>query len=682
MASLQKSSSKNKYGFKQRTTRIPQAQTFTRPTGIQKKSKKKEPEASTDTDHKRKAQGLGKYGLEGREICPVVLGPDFAIRVEEDPVKIKAEEERTFDFPISINAAPLNTDCIHGLKEPGKLREYANMTREKREAHDYQCFDDTIERDREAARKCKAMLKSARENGKTQQCKGSQNNDLDNETWIDDGDRVVEQINDLYSYRGVYFSDAQALYALQDLERRGEIRIHDDKVFFPDAFHLIPVDAERTEKRETRIPSTKRPLPSMSSQAEIVNVQQSVSSLASFHAPLSTERFNEFRKTLSKLVNNPESMKDKLVSAEQVWQGLNSVLAGPLKKNIPVENDVAGSSSIPPPATKVSLHIAVSGPILPGFNPSQTLTMALPLSIFLGGCVVAIPVVTGVAQGVEHQKKQNEEAANESRMWKFNCLVSCVDPDPIAQEEVDHGILVVRHDKVWVVPRDEDNRPQWPEGYDGEGKEPMHPFAGFYIAYPDEDRSPPERGLVTTISDDPPMLNWVYCDKETYELRYSNRTGSIAHHVGVWDWTEDETHLTFEGWEGFVAVDEWDGADEDPSTRWGKEGLRWAVYYDKDDNGLRGKHKGRDMFEISLKRRIQSAEEQLKQNEAAEKKMQVKSRGGLSTSFAAPQKERDKEWEKKFGEKARLELEKKLAKDREEGQGPEWERGEVGKVDE
>ncbi|KAI4676314.1 uncharacterized protein J4E88_007228 [Alternaria novae-zelandiae] len=305
--------------------------------------------------------------------------------------------------------------------------------------------------------------------------------------------------------------------------------------------------------------------------------------------------------------------------------------------------------------------------------------MALPLSIFLGGCVVAIPVVTGVAQGVEHQKKQNEEAANESRMWKFNCLVACDDPDPIAKEEIDNGILVVRHDKVWVVPRDEDNKPMWPDGADGEGREPLHPFAGFYIAYPDEDRSPPERGLVTTISDDPPMLNWVYCDKKTYELRYSNRTGSIMHHVGVWDWTEDETHLTFEGWEGFMAIDEWDGADEDPDTPWGKEGLRWAVYFDKDDNGLKGRHKGRDMFEISLKRRIQSAEEQLKQNEAAEKKMQVKSRGGLSTQFAAPQKERDKEWEKKFGEKARLELEKKLAKDQEEGQGPEWARGDVGK---
>src|SRR4051794_40181116 len=109
--------------------------------------------------------------------------------------------------------------------------------------------------------------------------------------------------------------------------------------------------------------------------------------------------------------------------------------------------------------------------------------MALPLGIFLGGCVVAIPVVTGVAQGVEHQKKQNEEAANESRMWKFNCLVGCADPDPIAKEEVDNGILVVRHDKVWVVPRDADNKPQWPEGINGERKEPLHPFAGFYIAY-------------------------------------------------------------------------------------------------------------------------------------------------------------------------------------------------------
>ncbi|CBX91371.1 hypothetical protein LEMA_P068790.1 [Plenodomus lingam JN3] len=295
--------------------------------------------------------------------------------------------------------------------------------------------------------------------------------------------------------------------------------------------------------------------------------------------------------------------------------------------------------------------------------------MSLPLSLFLGGCVVAIPVVTGVAQGVEHQKKQNEEAANESRMWKFNCLVECNHPDEIARDEINNGILVVRHDKIWVVPRDEDNKPIPPmEGVDL--KEPLHAFAGFYIAYPDEDRNPPQRGLVTTISDDPPMLNWTYCDRDTYELKYSNRSGSIMHHIGVWDWTEDESHLNFDGWEGFMAVDEWDGADEDNSTPWGKEGLRWAVYFDKDDNELKGRTGDKDMYEITLKRRIQSAEEQLKQNEAAEKKMQVKSRGGLSTQFAAPQKERDKDWEKKFGEKARKELEEKLAREKGENQGP------------
>ena len=298
--------------------------------------------------------------------------------------------------------------------------------------------------------------------------------------------------------------------------------------------------------------------------------------------------------------------------------------------------------------------------------------MALPLGIFLGGCVVAIPVVTGVAQGVEHQKKQNEEAANESRMWKFNCLVSCDTDDEIAKEELNNAILVVRHDKVWVVPRDADNKPVPPV----EGTKPeLHAFAGFYIQYPDESRFPPERGLVSTISDDPPMLNWVYCDKETYELRYNNRTGSMAHHVGVWDWSEDETRVTFDGWEGFIAIDEWDGEDEDPTTPWGKEGLRWAVYFDKDDNGLKGRHKGRDKFEIALTRRIQSAEEQLKQNEAAEKKMQVKSRGGLSTQFDATKKARSKEWEEKYGEaaKERLERERQEARERLEKQRKEEE---------
>lgn len=71
----------------------------------------------------------------------------------------------------------------------------------------------------------------------------------------------------------------------------------------------------------------------------------------------------------------------------------------------------------------------------------------VPLGVFLGGCITAIPVVTGVAEGVSHQKKQNEEAANETRMIKFNILVECDSKDPLA-DEIRGGIAVLRHDKV------------------------------------------------------------------------------------------------------------------------------------------------------------------------------------------------------------------------------------------
>jgi hypothetical protein len=71
----------------------------------------------------------------------------------------------------------------------------------------------------------------------------------------------------------------------------------------------------------------------------------------------------------------------------------------------------------------------------------------LVLGLFLGGVVTAIPVVTGVAEGVSHQQKQNAEAANETRMIKFNIIVSCDADDEVA-EEIDDGIVVLRHDRV------------------------------------------------------------------------------------------------------------------------------------------------------------------------------------------------------------------------------------------
>lgn len=94
------------------------------------------------------------------------------------------------------------------------------------------------------------------------------------------------------------------------------------------------------------------------------------------------------------------------------------------------------------------------------------------------------------------------------------------------------------------------------------------------------------------MADNPPLLNWIYVDKHTMELKYGNKTASIEHHVGPWDWTEDETGITFDELESFTAV-------EDPTTR------KWQIYFDVDDDGLtKYVPKGRRMLQISLERNL------------------------------------------------------------------------------
>jgi hypothetical protein len=102
---------------------------------------------------------------------------------------------------------------------------------------------------------------------------------------------------------------------------------------------------------------------------------------------------------------------------------------------------------------------------------------------------------------------------------------------------------------------------------------------------------PKIRGLVSTISDQPPTLNWIYVDRRTREVKYGSRVDAEGHLRGPFDWTEnDEIGLVLEGWEGFVAVEE-------------KKNL-WAVYYDRDDNGLKDVLKGKRVLQCSLERRV------------------------------------------------------------------------------
>lgn len=107
-----------------------------------------------------------------------------------------------------------------------------------------------------------------------------------------------------------------------------------------------------------------------------------------------------------------------------------------------------------------------------------------------------------------------------------------------------------------------------------EGRNDDHPFAGYFLPYPEQNWGRRGEGLVSTISDEPPQLNWIYVDRETYEVKYGTRAVSERHIVGPWDCTRIDKRITLEGWEGFMAV------------RVGLE--EWALYFDREDDGLKG----------------------------------------------------------------------------------------------
>lgn len=98
---------------------------------------------------------------------------------------------------------------------------------------------------------------------------------------------------------------------------------------------------------------------------------------------------------------------------------------------------------------------------------------------------------------------------------------------------------------------------------------------------------------MSTISDDPPFLNWIYVDEQTYEVKYGTRAESGENLLGPWSCTPIEKRLTFDGWEGFAVVEERDGDD-----------VQWALYFDVNDDGLGEKvRQDRRVLEIELTRK-------------------------------------------------------------------------------
>ncbi|KAH0537748.1 hypothetical protein FGG08_005496 [Glutinoglossum americanum] len=184
--------------------------------------------------------------------------------------------------------------------------------------------------------------------------------------------------------------------------------------------------------------------------------------------------------------------------------------------------------------------------------------------------IASIPTLVGTCEAVSEQKKQNAEA---KRSEKFNLAAACDVSHRQVEEQVDGRFVVLRDGKLYL-----DHEPK------GSDMKSGHPFCGYYFQYPGAEFE----GLVSTISDDPPMLNWIYIDRDTRELKYGNRTQTLPHIAGPWDWTEDEKWLKLEDQEAFVVMEVEDGI--------------WRVYYDKegDWSGLPSEGK---ILDVQLQRK-------------------------------------------------------------------------------
>ncbi|KAF2001993.1 hypothetical protein P154DRAFT_595611, partial [Amniculicola lignicola CBS 123094] len=193
--------------------------------------------------------------------------------------------------------------------------------------------------------------------------------------------------------------------------------------------------------------------------------------------------------------------------------------------------------------------------------------MALSMLVAL----IAAPALLGTQEAI--RQSQGKEKREEHRARRCNLIATCV-KSSIRSREIDGRQIVLRKGKLYIDTATEDGNPFG------------HPYAGYYLPYPDEKYE----GIVTTITDVAPILNWVYIDKDTYEIKYGVRADAQPNFTGPFNCTRQDRRMTFDGWEGWCAVEEY------PSI--------WALYFDKDDDGLRSRvAPGTRILEIELTRK-------------------------------------------------------------------------------
>ncbi|KAI0097804.1 hypothetical protein F4776DRAFT_676795 [Hypoxylon sp. NC0597] len=171
--------------------------------------------------------------------------------------------------------------------------------------------------------------------------------------------------------------------------------------------------------------------------------------------------------------------------------------------------------------------------------------------------LVAFSAVVGTSEAI--RQIQTDSKRKEHRSRKNNLIVRC--PKSSQYSPILEGRRVVLSgDKLYI-----DTGTDYEEVFG-------HPFAGYFLPYPDAKYS----GLVSTICDEPPIMNWIYVDRNTYELKFGTRPWAQPNWPGPFDCSRQDRRLTFGGWEGFFAV---------------KEGDFWGLYFDVDEDNLKSKVK-------------------------------------------------------------------------------------------
>jgi len=204
--------------------------------------------------------------------------------------------------------------------------------------------------------------------------------------------------------------------------------------------------------------------------------------------------------------------------------------------------------------------------------------MVLGLLSLAGTIPLTATSVLTLQDKAERTRKNDVDAEWKTDKCHMSCRPTARAPDD-RKEMFTNSQVVLRGGKLFV---------QF-SNYQGELN---HPFSGYFLPYPDSNFD----GLVSTISDNPPQLNWIYLDRRTFRLSHGLRVEAEKHgFTGPWGARvcangEGEIRFLMYKWEGFIAVE-----TEEPGM--------WGLYFDRYDDGLKGRvTEGRRTVEVEVLR--------------------------------------------------------------------------------